>query len=55
MRMIPKALAEPARQMRAHGFHIVEQPVAGNDLLNGERGGTGHRMADIGVAVLEEP
>ena len=55
MGMIAETLAEPTRQMRAHGSDIVEKLVAADDLLNGKCCRAGHRMAEIGVTVLEEP
>ena len=52
--MIAEALLQPARQMRALRADVGEQIVAADDALHGERRGAGQRMADVGVAVLED-
>jgi len=54
MRVVAEAFAEPSAQGRAHRLHIGQEIVASDRLLHGERGGAGHGMGHIGVAVLEE-
>src|SRR5690606_6933062 len=54
IRMVAETLAETARQPIAHGADIFHEAVARDNLLHRKSGSAGHRMADIGVAVLEE-
>src|ERR1700722_388432 len=54
MRIVGEALLQPSLQTFAHRPDIGEQAVAPDDLLNCEAGGCGHRMAHIGMAMLEE-
>ena len=54
VRMLASRASSAALQTLAHRDDIGEQAVAPDDLLHGEAGGRRHRMAHIGVAVLEE-
>jgi len=55
MRMRTQPLAQRALELRAALAHVREQLVALNHLLHRERGGRSRRVADVGVAVLEQP
>ena len=51
--VVGEAFGEAALQEVAHRDHVGNEIVALNDLLYGERGGCGHRMAHVSVAMLE--
>src|SRR5260221_8964320 len=53
MAMIAEALGQPPFELRATRLHFVEQSLLADDLLYLQRRGAGHRMRQIGVAVLE--
>src|SRR5581483_2560894 len=53
MAVIAEAFGEPPLQPRAARLHPVEQIFLGYDLLHFQRGGAGHGMTEIGVAMLE--
>ncbi len=52
--VVAEALAQAPRQVLALAAHVGQQIVAPDHLLHGERPGAGQRVAEIGVAVLEE-
>src|ERR671925_1198504 len=54
MMMIAEALVQASRQMLPHLLYLPEKVVAADDLLHGQPGRGRHRMAHIGMAVLEE-
>ncbi len=53
MPVIAEALGEPPFELRAKLLHLVEQMLLADDLLYLQRRGAGHRMRQIGMAVLE--
>ena len=52
-RVLAEAFLETALKPGAHLGHVGEQPIPPDDVLHRERRRRGHRMAHIGVAVLE--
>src|SRR3546814_568250 len=54
MAVVAEALVQAVVEMQAHRLDVVEQVVAHDHLLHGECRRAGHRMAEIGMAVLEK-
>src|SRR5882757_7551232 len=52
--MVGEPLFQPALEMAAHLNHIGQQAIATNNILHRKPGGGGHRVAHIGMTVLEE-
>ena len=55
MWMLAERRVQPLRQSFTLPAHRGKQTVAPDHLLNGQRRGAGDRMADVRVAVLEQP
>src|SRR5262245_13885537 len=51
--VIAETFGEPALEPSAAFLHPVQQLLLVDDLLHFQRGGAGHRMAQIRMAVLE--
>ena len=54
VRMLAESVRETPVQARTLSLHCVEQPVARDHLVHGERGGARHRVSDVRMSVLEE-
>jgi hypothetical protein len=54
MAMISKALPQSIAEINPHGLGIGKEAIPPDNVLDRQRRGRGHRMAHIGVAVLEE-
>ena len=52
-RVLAEALREAPLEPCAHFVHVGEEPIPPDDVLHRKRRRRGHRMAHIGVAMLE--
>ena len=52
-RVLGEALVQATLEPCAHLDHVGEQPIPSDDVLHRQRRRRGHRMAHIGVAMLE--